>query len=365
MSARADRRLRRRRRTTPGRGHAGGVGRPLLRWAEVNQVGRYRVVRRIGAGGMAEVFEAVALGEEGWQRRVALKRLLPDVTDDEARRMFLDEARIAASSTTATSSPCSTTAWPTAARSRCWSTSTASTPAERDRREERALPADLALYVVIMVAHALEVPRTRRRSRRCAARHRPPRRHARQRVGGVVGRRQLDRFRHRPGAWSPDPHLGGHDQGDAELHGARAGLGRTGRRALDLFALGCVLHTLLTGASPLRNEDQLPWLAGTRELVVAPELPADLRALVARAIRRDPDQRFATAGEMIGALAAALAARGVVDGRSRLRAHLEPLRTPAPAELAPAPARAAGSTRCSTSSSSSTARTRADGASTR
>ena len=57
---------------------------------------RYRLLRVIASGGMAQVYEAVLLGAEGFERRVALKRILPQHAGDPAlRRMFLDEARIA------------------------------------------------------------------------------------------------------------------------------------------------------------------------------------------------------------------------------------------------------------------------------
>jgi serine/threonine protein kinase len=57
--------------------------------------GRYELVRRISAGGMAEVFEAIHIPS---QATVALKRILPEVAeDDEFIKMFEDEARIASS----------------------------------------------------------------------------------------------------------------------------------------------------------------------------------------------------------------------------------------------------------------------------
>jgi serine/threonine protein kinase len=39
----------------------------------VEAASRYRIVRSIGRGGMAEVFEGVLVGDTGFQRRVALK----------------------------------------------------------------------------------------------------------------------------------------------------------------------------------------------------------------------------------------------------------------------------------------------------
>ncbi len=56
---------------------------------------KYRITRKLDAGGMAEVYEGVAEGIRGFRKKVAIKRVLPHLVEN-ARfiAMFLDEARL-------------------------------------------------------------------------------------------------------------------------------------------------------------------------------------------------------------------------------------------------------------------------------
>src|SRR5438067_7628448 len=57
--------------------------------------GKYRLDHRLGGGGMAEVFLGSTMGAEGFSRRIAIKRVLPGYSENEAfARMFVAEARI-------------------------------------------------------------------------------------------------------------------------------------------------------------------------------------------------------------------------------------------------------------------------------
>ncbi len=59
--------------------------------------GRYRALARLGEGGMADVFLAVARGPAGFNKLVVIKRLKDALASQAAYRdMFLDEARLAA-----------------------------------------------------------------------------------------------------------------------------------------------------------------------------------------------------------------------------------------------------------------------------
>jgi serine/threonine protein kinase len=58
--------------------------------------GKYYLLERINVGGMAEVFKAKTFGVEGFERLLAVKRILPNIAADaEFIEMFIDEAKIA------------------------------------------------------------------------------------------------------------------------------------------------------------------------------------------------------------------------------------------------------------------------------
>lgn len=57
--------------------------------------GKYFLLDRINIGGMAEVWKAKTYGVEGFEKIVAIKRILPNIAEDEEFiTMFIDEAKI-------------------------------------------------------------------------------------------------------------------------------------------------------------------------------------------------------------------------------------------------------------------------------
>lgn len=60
--------------------------------------GRYTLLDRLGEGGMAEVYTAVAFGAEGFRRKFVIKRLRAELARDPAAvAQFIDEANLASS----------------------------------------------------------------------------------------------------------------------------------------------------------------------------------------------------------------------------------------------------------------------------
>src|SRR5882724_11785712 len=64
--------------------------------AAPHQLAQFEVVRRLGAGGMAEVFLAKKRGAEGTFKYLVVKRILPTHgTSRRFRAMFIEEAQLA------------------------------------------------------------------------------------------------------------------------------------------------------------------------------------------------------------------------------------------------------------------------------
>jgi len=65
--------------------------------SSLGHVGPYELLRRLATGGMSEIYEARRAGPHGFSKRIALKRILPQLLGDpELVGMFIDEARLCA-----------------------------------------------------------------------------------------------------------------------------------------------------------------------------------------------------------------------------------------------------------------------------
>ncbi len=288
---------------------------------------------------MAEVLEAIAVGEHGFERKVAIKRMLATTGEEAAmyQRMFLDEARISSqlhhANIVAVVDYGIADGLPFQVLEYVDGVDVRALVGIPDR----PLPVELALYICSSVGHALEYAHGV-----ADARGQPL---------GIVHRDVT------PGnilvAWSGDVKLTdfgiafAHERSEKTLDGTTKGtpvymspeqmLGDTIDLRTDLFTLGCVLHTMVAGWSPLSKDEQRFHVIAGGELTLADDLPDDVRAIVARATRHAPRDRYASASELVAALAVAIAKRGIVDPRSSLRTWMHGLRahqsgvSPAPA----------------------------------
>jgi serine/threonine protein kinase len=82
---------------TPSIGKSTSAERSERTGESIGSIGRYRLLGRIGEGGMAEVYRAVMTGPEGFERELVLKRILPRLSESgDFKTMFVREAKICA-----------------------------------------------------------------------------------------------------------------------------------------------------------------------------------------------------------------------------------------------------------------------------
>ena len=63
----------------------------------MNKLGKYELIERLAVGGMAELFKAQMLGDRGFKKTVAIKKILPQLAaNSNFLDMFADEARLTA-----------------------------------------------------------------------------------------------------------------------------------------------------------------------------------------------------------------------------------------------------------------------------
>jgi hypothetical protein len=83
--------------TAPGMGPVYAAGAVAPAQDQAVQMGRYRLIERIGEGGMAEIFFAAAYGAEDFVRYFVVKRMHPHLARNrDAVNQFIDEARLQA-----------------------------------------------------------------------------------------------------------------------------------------------------------------------------------------------------------------------------------------------------------------------------
>jgi serine/threonine protein kinase len=269
---------------------------------------RYRVVEKLESGGMAEVFRAESEGLQGFKKQVAIKRVLPHLSEKKKFiSMFLDEARLSAH----------------LSHSNCVQVfdigvgdnayfivmefvdgANLKTIAESLRKAEKEFPAHYVAFIAqeickgLSYAHELVDPQ----GNDLHIVHRdmsPPNvlitKYGEVKIvdfGLAKANSQLERSE--PGII----------KGKFSYLSPEAAMGQEVDSRTDIFAVGIILWELLAGRRLFLGETDFQTVKKVQQAVVPSisginsKVPPDLERIVGKALARDPNVRYRTAREL-------------------------------------------------------------------
>lgn len=306
--------------------------------------GRYRLLERLGEGGMAEVFKAKSFGVEGFEKVLVIKRILPKLAEHpKFVDMFVHEAKLAVRLSHANIVQVfdlGRVDHPTGGATSYFIAMEyvpgldLATVLTRCRRQKLAVPFGLAVFLAAEVAKALDHAHRRRdeHARPLGIVHRDisPQNILLSWEGEVkvtdfgiakakdsivedeAGDTRAGRVRGKLAYMSPE-------QAKAEPVDGRS----------DLFSLGTVLYEMIAGSNPFAA----PTVFETARRVHASEYPPiellregtpkALSEIIVKMLAKQPDDRFADAGRLHEHLLGYFYASGERFGPSKLAEFLE------------------------------------------
>jgi serine/threonine protein kinase len=270
--------------------------------------GPYRLVERVAIGGMAEVFKAKRTGVEGFEKVLAVKRILPHLSDNkEFVDMFIDEAKMVAGLT----HPNIVQIFDLGKIEKSYYIAMEYVHGRdlrsilrRAREKDVRLPLDLAVQVVSKVCSALEFAHRKKdeRGRAMLIVHRDV--SPQNILISFEGDVKLTDFGIAKAATKASITDSGALRGKLLYMSPEQAWGKPMDRRSDLFSLGVVFYEMVTDHRPFLGSSDMSILEMVRECQVAkpstlnPRLPERLESAIMMALARDPEDRYQDAAEM-------------------------------------------------------------------
>ena len=270
--------------------------------------GQYVLLEKIATGGMAEVWKARMRGVEGFQKIVAIKKILPHLSDNQDFiEMFVDEAKLAAQLNhnniihiydlgKIQSSYYIAMEYIDGYDLK--------NILKKAQERDQPLSVEIALFVASKIAAALDYAHRKRdfEDKEMGLVHRDvsPQNVLISEEGDI----KLCDFGIAKAASKASHTQAGALKGKLQYMSPEQAWGRNIDNRSDIFALATVLFEMLTARKLFSGDNELSILEQVREARVTPpsqyndEVTPQIDAIVLKALQKDPANRYQTAGEM-------------------------------------------------------------------
>lgn len=294
--------------------------------------GQYELIEHIATGGMAEVYKARMKGLEGFQKIVAIKRILPHLTDnDEFVTMFIDEAKLAAQ----LQHPNIIHIYDLGKIERSYyiameyidGLDLRSILNKLQAKGER-FPLPLALYVGARLADALDYAHRKRdfKGQAMALVHRDV--SPQNVLISYEGEIKLCDFGIAKAASKASHTRAGALKGKLQYMSPEQAWGKDLDHRSDIFSLGLVLYEMIVGRKAFSGDSELsileqvrsPKLVPPRE--VDPTIPPEVEQVLLKALQEKREERYQSAADMAKDLEAAMRAFEPAPSAAQLAAFL-------------------------------------------
>ncbi len=306
--------------------------------------GRYRLLERLGEGGMAEVFKAKSFGVEGFEKVLVIKRILPKLAEHPRFvDMFVHEAKLAVRLSHANivqvfdlgrvDHPNGEATSYFIAMEYVPGLDLASV-LQRCRRAKIPMPLGMAVFLTAEVAKALDHAHRRRdeQSRPLGIVHRDisPQNILLSWEGEVkVTDFGIAKAKDSITEEEADDQRAGRVRGKlAYMSPEQAKAAPLDGRS-DLFSLGVVLYEMIAGSNPFVAPTAFETLRRVQASeyppleILRPDVPRPLLDIIGKMLARDPNERFADAGRLHEQLLGYFYATGERFGSHKLAEFLE------------------------------------------